>query len=273
MKSLKLAGLLIVASFLGACGPAGLEFRAASTSNANNANNILGCVPNTPGGSSMGIQGTLYYLAPGAANYSDVNDYIKNGTVGKTTYFWSQLNVPTHNYSGGFAQGNGALVTTNSGSTLTENFAFDMRTQIGLSSTDTAGDYEFALISDDGAVLNFADTSGNFQTVVNNDGLHPTQFACATSVVHLDATTKLSTQIKYYQGPRDYISLIVMWKKIAAGSKIDTMYCGDQGNTLFFDSSKTPSTPQAEYNALLARGWAPLKAGNYTLPSGTPTCN
>jgi hypothetical protein len=278
MKFPKLAGLLVFASFVGACAPAGMEFRSASTNNVNNlgtGNGTLSCItPTNPGGTPMGIQGTLYYLPSGSASYSDVDDYIKNGAVGNTTYFWGQLNLFTQNYTLGFPEGNGKLVTTNSGQTLTENFAFDMRTQIGLSSTDSAGDYEFALLSDDGSVLNVTNTSGNFQTIVNNDGLHPTQFGCATTVIHLDATTKLNSQIKYYQGPRDFISLSLLWKKIPTGSAIDTTYCGEVGNGLFFDTTKTPSVPLAAYNQLLARGWAPLKAANFTLPTNTPiTCN
>ena len=248
------------------------DWNSQNADNTNGADGGPACVLN--GGAPGGIEGTVYYLPPGSAPLNNISDYFTSGIKDTNTYYWANLDIPTTYYTAGFPQVNGQALQSNSNQILTENYAIKFQTQIGLSSTDTEGDYEFATISDDGSVLSIANSAGTYQTIVNNDGLHQTQLNCATQTVHLDSTTELNAQIEYYQGPRYYVAMIVLWKKIAPGQPLDTMYCGQSGDSLFFTpttSLSTPATPSSTYNALLARGWTPLNSGNFTLP-GTPNC-
>lgn len=268
-----------IASSLCACGPAGMQFNENTQNQTDNTNSINGgpggpaCTPNA--GAPGGIIGSVYYLSSTCTTSpSSVSDVIKSGTLDKNTYYWGNLDVPTTYYTAGFPDVEGNGLVDNSGNLLTENYAVKFETQIGLSPTDVPGDYEFATISDDGSILQIANSSGTFQTIVNNDGVHPSQFACATQTVHLDSTTELSSQILYYQGPRYYVSMILLWKRIPAGASIDTTNCGESGNNLFFTPATTlggTATPQAAYAALIADGWTVLNTENFTLP-GMPAC-
>jgi hypothetical protein len=266
--SIETLGVLLALS-LSACGPASLTFRNPQSPN-NNAAGSPGspvCQPGTTATATGGLSGNLYYLNPGSTPLSTVDAYIQTGIKAPNEFFFNYLDVPTEPFTLGFVEANGALLSAINGTVLTENFALDLRSQVVLGNMPS-GDYEFGIISDDGSTLAGVDSTGKETTLVNNDGVHQSRFACATQVVHFDSTTDLNIHLKYYQGPRDYIALILMWKKIATGQTIDTANCGDSGNTLFFDPTTSPPAPQTEYKGLLARGWAPLQSDNYVLPAG-----
>ncbi|NJM09650.1 MAG: hypothetical protein HC883_01740 [Bdellovibrionaceae bacterium] len=66
------------------------------------------------------------------------------------------------------------------------------------------GEYQFAINSDDGAILSFND-----KEVVNNDGTHPMRWKCAPAKFILKHDEKHKMRLKYYQGPRVEIGLQV----------------------------------------------------------------
>jgi len=50
---------------------------------------------------------------------------------------------------------------------------------------------------------------------VANDGDHATAIGCSKNAVYFDDTTRLATEIKYYQGPPTQIALIFAWRKVS----------------------------------------------------------
>jgi hypothetical protein len=261
--------VLCTTALLGACGPASLTFR----NNSQNANSGLSC----PGGGSAttainGLSGSLYYLPAGSANFNSVNDYINPIYLDPQAVFLNNLNVPTRLNTEGFPNLAGGVLTNTSGVNLVTNFALNMQSTVVLTPNEGAGDYQFGILSDDGAILESIDSNGVTQDLVNNDGLHPTLFGCSNQVVHFGISTQLNINVKYYQGPANEIALVLLWRKIPTGTTPNNLYCGDSGNTTFFDP--TTSKPQAEYNSMLALGWSPLTTQNFIMPqSSSTTCN
>lgn len=68
--------------------------------------------------------------------------------------------------------------------------------------SDPEGDYQIALLADDGAVLQASDTGAGFTTLIDNDGTHPTKMACASRTVHMSRDSRIPIKLDYYQGPR-----------------------------------------------------------------------
>lgn len=213
---------------------------------------------------NQGIEAELYYLDSTQPQYDHVSDYFSFGhfVEGVKLYF-NQIFVPTRPFDRGFTLANGqTIVNPNDGSTLYEYFAIRHRGRIQLGSK-APGLYDFAILSDDGAILYLDDGSGNLVEYINNDGQHPTKMACSTVPVELGADDKISFQLDYNQGPRYHISLILMWRP---HDPTKDKECGKSGNEYFFDYTQDPPTPTSKYNGLLARGWQPLAPENYKLP-------
>jgi hypothetical protein len=223
----------------------------------------------------QGLYANLSYLPNGqTGQYSGVEDLISMSTpVGDDIYF-SQLNVPTRLFTEGFAAGNGSLLTDPSGNVLIEFFALQFQSVIHLGANDTPGLYQFAILSDDGAIMYLPlndDTSNDsgYVEFINNDGDHPTTMGCATDAIRFDSDTQLPMKLDYYQGPRYEIALQLMWRQVPDDqpTTLADPACGQSGNYTFFDPDNTPSTPQPLYNDMLARGWKPLAQDNFSIPS------
>lgn len=236
----------------------------------------------TPLPREQGVRGALYYLDSTQPHYNRVADYFTYGTfaqgidslTGLSTnivLYFNQIFVPTRPFDRGFTTQSGHTLQTVEGNTLYEYFAIrhEGRLQLG---SKPEGLYQFAILSDDGSVLSM-DFGSGFQTIVNNDGNHPTRFGCATASVQMQSADQIPFILDYYQGPRYHIALILMWRpwSISAADP----FCGVQGNSFYFNSTTNPPTPSANYNALLSRGWEPLQPENYLLPAAGQTnpCN
>lgn len=223
--------------------------------------------PSNPGDPNYGrgLKANLYYLQDNQPRYQHVLEYINNGFKADQFLFFTQLNIPTRMFNTGFPTESGSLVKRDDGSMLYEYFALRLSSVIHLSAADEEGDYELAILSDDGAVMRLRGTDGNYQTVVDNDGDHPTKLGCGSTITMTRSSQRLM-QLDYYQGPRYHISVIPMWRKKTASTQPEPL-CGQSGNNLFFNENT--SAPQAAYNALLSRGWKPLNMNNYSLPAST----
>ncbi len=220
------------------------------------------------GGRENGLTGKLFYLNPEQPRYTTVLDYILNGQTVNVDLFFNQLNVPTRPFDQGFLTQNGTILTTPKGDTLYEWFAVHFESEIRLSRHDNAGLYQFALMSDDGAVVKMKGSDGSYEMLVNNDGTHPSRLACATQHVTMAADTSLPVKIDYYQGPRYHIALMLLWRQVDENTDLADVACGKSGNDYFFDSTKTPQVAQPAWLGLLSRGWKVLNAQNYFLPNG-----
>jgi len=223
-----------------------------------------------------GLQGRLYAMAPANQNnkYNDVADYITYGIDTGTDVFLNQLNIPTRDFTEGFPAANGTLLSFQ-GSVLLQWFSLYLESEIQLGPTDAPGAYQFALLADDGAVMNIkAQGNDAFTQFINDDGTHPTTMACSTTPLTINQYDLIPMQLSYYQGQKYQIALQLLWRPWpTSGSAVDPL-CGTSGNYQFFDPDTVPSTPQQNYLDLESRGWKPLAPANFIIPgNGTNPCN
>lgn len=85
---------------------------------------------------------------------------------------------------------------------LIEWFGLDIRFTVDIAST---GKWDLGLVSDDGAILSI-----DGKDVINNDGVHRatarwTQVELARGVRNF--------RVRYFQGPREHIALMLVWRK------------------------------------------------------------
>jgi hypothetical protein len=214
----------------------------------------------------QGLKASLYYLRDDQPRYQHVEDYINNGMKADQFLFFRQLNVPTRTFDHGFPTESGSLVKRDDGQTLYEYFSLRLSSVLRLSPDDEEGTYEVAILSDDGAIWRIRGADGNYQTIVNNDGDHPTKLGCSTYELEMTRDTQLLMQFDYYQGPKYHISVIPLWRKKVPGQASESL-CGQSGNSYFFDENT--SYPKQAYLDLLAHGWKPVRPANYSLPAST----
>jgi hypothetical protein len=213
-----------------------------------------------------GILAELFYLEDTDPRYATVDQYISNGRpVESMIMYINRLFVPTRPFDRGFRTLGGDVLRLLNGDTLTEWFGIDMHTHLVLGPNDAPGNYQLAIISDDGAKLTFAQGG----ELIDNDGTHPTQMKCATQPVNFDTTSQHEVDIRYFQGPRTHISMILMWRPWPKNpSLVMDPQCDQVGNDYFFDSTQNPSVATQNYNDLLASGWKPMENSNFILPTG-----
>ncbi len=225
--------------------------------------NKLVCDPfqDTSPTATGGLKAKLYTM-PNGEHPSSLAPYFSTGVMSTQDLYFSEVNVPTRIFSLGFPSETGEEIKTDTGEVINEWFALRLNSVLKLGPNDEEGDYELALLSDDGATLSIKDENGNFVLAVDNDGLHPTRMGCG-AVVNMTASTKLTVQIDYYQGPRWHISVIPMWRKVDS-STTPEVKCGVSGNNTFFDFNNN-SEPQPTYLGLLDRGWKPISAENWEI--------
>ncbi|MCB0356762.1 MAG: hypothetical protein KDD40_07125 [Bdellovibrionales bacterium] len=211
---------------------------------------------------AKGVKAEVYDA--NGADLNSVQDYFDQGTKLDVDLFYSTLNVPTRLFNLGFPTQTGETVKNTCGEDLIEYFALKFKTVLKLDDSDLPGLYEFAILSDDGAIVRYKNSQGVFQELINNDGDHPTRLGCSTIVVEMDHNKEIPIEIDYYQGPRYHISLVPLWRKIEGERETEPL-CGQQGNSLFFDFNNN-SKPQKAYQDLMHRKWRVWGAGNLHIP-------
>lgn len=214
-------------------------------------------------GANDGLIAELFYLNDSHPRYKNVQEYIDNGVASSQKLFFTDLNVPTRLFDTGFPTEAGNMIQDDSGNDLIEYFALRFKSTLKLSPDDEEGDYELALLSDDGTVMKIIDVDGVAQVVVDNDHNHPTKMGCG-DIVHFDHDTSYDVVIDYYQGPRYHISIIPMWRKVGSQTQAEKE-CGQKGNSRYFDFNNN-SAPKDNYLDMLLRGWKPIAAENWNLP-------
>lgn len=217
-------------------------------------------------GAEQGLHAELFAADPNGPHYNTAMEYMSNATKVPVDVYFNQLFVPTRPFDRGFVTRSGNVIQTADGTTLYEWFGMRFKSELQLAADDVAGDYQVAILSDDGSVMTVG--SGASQSVlVDNDGWHPTQMGCATIPIHLNQGEVLPFQLDYFQGPRYHISLVMMWRPwpTRAQDVMDPL-CGRNGNSMYFNYQTDPPTPTANYNALLARGWRVVTPEHFLLP-------
>lgn len=232
------------------------------------------CDPMGGGGdprSNAGLKADLYWLNGTVAAPTSTADLIARGTKSDRTLFFTRLYTPTRLFDVGFNNDLGEPIKDDAGNKLIERFALRFKSVLRLAPDQQDGLYEFAILSDDGAVLRLRDVDGVYKPVVNNDGDHPTRMGCGSPLIQMDHDTEKMMQLDYYQGPRYHISLMFLMRKVtpnADGSFARDPSCGFTGNTDWFDPDHG-SVPKPKFTDLASRGWRVLNADNYAIANDT----
>ena len=202
-----------------------------------------------------GIKASLYYFnAEERSPYgvSEVADFFESGHMVNADFFFNTINTPTRYFTHGFQLPDGSPIEDSDGNLLLENFAFSFKTSIKLTAGAGIKKKQFAILADDGANLLVQDPiTGAWTNNVNNDGLHSTRFACGTKPVAVGSEYQTPIEMQYYQGPRYYIAAVLVWRDWN-GEPSDA-WCGSTGDSVFFDSSSSPSVAKEPWLDILSR--------------------
>lgn len=264
-------------SLLTNCSPAEFRFYSEEKQAANGAQGTpVVCDPFDSSNivpAKSGLRGSIHYLTASQPHYQSSTDIIKFGTKVNAELYMNQVHVPEREFDAGFVSDGGGI-TDDSGRLLTEWFALNLESKLKLAPGETPGDYQIALLSDDGSSLYFADPSKRDDVFINHEGDHSTTLGCASQVITMTEKSVIPFNLRYYQGPRNRIALSILWRKIPAGGSLREVECGRGGNDYFYNhgTATTAATPRAPFNGLLARGWKPLSNSNFELQSGSNLC-
>jgi hypothetical protein len=225
-----------------------------------------------------GLVAQLKYLSDDMTRYTQLSNYSSFALSVNAYFYFFQLNVPTRLFTQGFQNQNGTALRKPDGEILFEYFFLHFKSQLFMPQGEPNKKYQFALLSDDGSILS-VDTGNGLSQLINNDGQHASRFQCAMSPVTLSSSASVPIQVDYYQGPRQHIALMLMFREWAddtiSGLSFDPNdpLCGVEGNDSYFDYNTIPSTPKQNYNNLLARGWKVVPSEYYYLPGNPPPAN
>lgn len=232
-----------------------------------------------------GLAGKLYDGAPNKIN--NFGELLSKGKALEGVIYMSNLNIPTRKFDKGFPRENGTMVMNGMGQTLIENFGIEFTGSLNLMADDEEGYYEIGLIADDGVSLdmNKGPVPEEMKNIIDADHTTPTKFSCSKLLVRMEKNKPMPLRLRYFQGPRYHIALIMTWRKVEALSEsadnfiksqlknpIKETRCGIAGNKFFFDPD-SDSHPQMEYMDMLdpakrAVPWKVVKHKNLRLPSG-----
>ena len=149
-----------------------------------------------------GLLGNIYSYPNGVG----VQSYIDRGQKLEVLVQMSHLDIPLRSWTEGFSGPNGPL-KDEQGEVLNEFFALDLNGFLTLKAPMTSGEYQFALASDDGSILDL-----NHQMIIDNDGTHSVRWRCSSSPIQLQENQSMAMRVRYYQGPRTEIALQVMMR-------------------------------------------------------------
>ena len=218
---------------------------------ADKAMNNQGVVMALPSGG--GFYGNLYVQPRDLMTVPDTQEVgcsqYGEGLLGLDNYFsnpqwitqqvlFQSLDVPDQYFTQGFPSGTGTGVLS-----VDSYFAMDVTGVFHLAPGDTAGYYQFAVIADDGAQLlvNSGDSSSGQMLVDDekpasyNNGtclaqtqasrmsctsVWGDQTAGSVQTVYLTPGQVIPLEVKYWQGPGQALSLIVMYDKCRRPRKI-----------------------------------------------------
>ncbi|MCB0391941.1 MAG: hypothetical protein KDD58_11660 [Bdellovibrionales bacterium] len=216
-----------------------------------------------------GLIGGLYYYPNEYDNTKishKVDSLIEHEFTHAGSIYFNQVFVPTFNFSLGFPTQNGLLKKPN-GEILDEGFALDLYTKFVLRTDQEEGNYQFALLSDDGSKLLNLDSG---ELLVNNDGEHSTQMKCGATIL-LEKNKPINLRLRYYQGPRTSVALTMLIRKVSSSNS--SIHCNQKSDHEFFYSSGddknnnvTPNLEDFWFGDLIDAGWVVPTVDNYKLP-------
>lgn len=221
----------------------------------------FGSTTNTKSGVAARL---AYYDGPLAwETIKKVDDVWNKGTkVEDTVILFGNIDVPTRDFTQGFEAAPGQKLKNSRGEDLVEWFSLDYTSEVKLADADAEGVYQFAVLSDDGAILSL-DTGSGFQEIVQNDGLTPTRFVCGAAV-NVIRTSRIPMRLKYFQGPRVQIAVSLLWRKVVAGTNMAPSYCGSPNDWF------SGGVPTTKYKNMLQDGWKVMNQDNFQMKEVIP---
>ena len=194
----------------------------------------------------------------------------------------SDLNFPNMYFSTGFTDSSGHSLTDASGQLLIQYFAFRAKSDF-VSGKWAPGDYQIAILSDDGSQLTMTGGQANgSDLLINNDGAHSLRMGCTQSVLHISANSQIPLTFDYFQGPPITIGFLMLYRPVAVAGTMQEPLCGQggSGDSYFFldhTSQNQPISPplaQAPYLQLVGAfnatsgsgGWQVVEAEHFILP-------
>ena len=191
-------------------GPEICDPLAASTGHDDGASCIAG----------QGLRGKIYYFDETTPDLGSkkLDDYFKYGHKIDATIAFSKVDIAPRRFDEGFPTGGGEFVNKGNGEKLLEWFAMDLVGSVKLSGAN--GDYQFALVSDDGAILEI-----DGQKVIDQDSLRAVTWGCSSAPITMNDGVAKKLRLQYFQGPRFEIALRLLWRPWANSSQP----CNDTG--------------------------------------------
>ena len=227
---------------------------------------------------SLSLIATLSYFPNGSpyGNSTTLEDFKTSATPVSATIYFTDVDVPSEYFTQGFVNGKGETLMTPSGTILDSWFALDFKSSIKLGPNNPPGNYEFAMLSDDGSILSI-DSGQGLTPIVSADHVQSSTFTCSSVTIPFTASSLYPVDIQYFQGPPVSIAAVMMWRLVPAGGTLNTSGCDyDGGDHYYFTepSNGGPNNPLQPYLNLLSEGWAPLTPDNFVLPksAGTNPC-
>lgn len=195
---------------------------------------------------------------------------------GNIDLYTSQLYVPGRTYTSGFnisTSPDPIMDPDNPGQILTEYFSIQFTSNLVLGNK-APGKYYIAAVVDDGVKVE-VDSGSGFKYILSSGNQKTETLVCSQigNFIELDANSKFPIRITYFQGPRQAITFALIMKKVEDSDinlPVDSD-CGLGGANRWFDAAT--STPKAQWNSLLSRGWEVLTADSLFLGEGLKTCN
>lgn len=195
------------------------------------------CDPFSSAGGKLQVAGTFLYLPSkhlslGAENYGRIIDGTVVGNVKQqmdkslnfpVSFYFSQINVPSQDFSIGFNITHSDATTSKvtypgTNYQIQSYFGIVFQSDLILPRGSGTQAYQFALESDDGANLYLSQNgdpgplSVPSTLVVNNDGQHPMGFNCSSAPYSLSDTKPTHLRVDWYQGPPIRLGVILRYR-------------------------------------------------------------
>jgi hypothetical protein len=274
---------LLTILIIAACSPA--NFEKSPPSATSNPPGPTGETPCSPIGGSFpsnqnGMYGWIVVQTQSTCNSSGLqscnsHEEMTSGNQGDklSDMVVSAPLVPTRDFSVGFATRDGGQLNYRGTSTPVREFwGLNMRTKIALASGDAPGLYQFLAIVDDGfrmtletsndVFLNLEDVNSSSVVSTKGAGYNP-------NTVYLNPGDRVPFRIQYYQTPATEIAFFMMWRRVNSQADAQTARfercSGVCGRNAFWNVDGGGAAT-ANYNALYADGWRPMRAENFWMP-------
>lgn len=225
-----------------------------------------------------GFLGEIFYLTDTprtnfkALSSKSVDFFYSNGTKVDALLNLKNIFVPTRSFTEGFPTQSGSAIVDNNGNLLNEYFAFRLNTVAKLDPLiDQPGWYQVATLSDDGSMLNYKATADSaYSVLVANDGDHSSRLGCSSKAIYVSDASRIPMQLKYYQGPRTSIAMVMLWRKVDSETAALDSFCGYSSSSEWFGPAPyLDYTTARRWGQLTApaRGWKVMSPTNFVAPS------